>query len=60
MKRILHKLSEHFTCSTCGSEEVYYENALTGSGMYTCQDCETLGNEEDFSRTKVLSKNVRR
>ncbi|MEN6565882.1 MAG: hypothetical protein ABFC57_06240 [Veillonellales bacterium] len=36
-------------CPECGSDEVYYENPNTGSGLYTCQDCEFMGNEEDFN-----------
>ena len=36
-------------CPKCNSDEVYYENANTGSGKYTCQDCEFMGSEADFN-----------
>lgn len=36
-------------CPTCGSHEVYYENARTGIGAYACHDCDWTGKEEDLS-----------
>jgi hypothetical protein len=42
---LFRKISELFwwkwlkRCPECHSDEVYYENANTGSGKYTCQDC---------------------
>lgn len=36
-------------CPECGSDEVYYENPNTGSGQYTCQECEFMGSENDFN-----------
>jgi len=36
-------------CPKCNSDEVYYENPVSGSGKYTCQDCEFMGEINEFN-----------
>jgi len=36
-------------CPECNSDEVYYENPVSGSGKYTCQDCEFMGELNEFN-----------